>query len=163
QGRVGLREDRARRRGHHRESRVGAELHGHHLQGAGPRPHQAEHEQRRPAHPPRRRRRQADQGGAGMRLALKLTLPGVLALAFVAGAAGPPAAKKKPAPISDQLDYVFFALDRPVLIRMHVRLGEQPYSVAWEAWMNKMFAWFDKNNDGFLDKTEAGRLLQPNF
>jgi Ca2+-binding EF-hand superfamily protein len=98
-----------------------------------------------------------------MRLALKLTLPGVLALAFVAGAAGPPVAKKKPAPISDQLDYVFFALDRPVLIRMHVRLGEQPYSVAWEAWMNKMFAWFDKNNDGFLDKTEAGRLLQPNF
>jgi Ca2+-binding EF-hand superfamily protein len=76
--------------------------------------------------------------------------------------AGPPARKAKPV-ASDQLDYVFFASDRPILIRLHVRIGDQPYSVAWEAWMNKMFAWFDKNGDGFLNAAEAARIPEANF
>jgi Ca2+-binding EF-hand superfamily protein len=97
-----------------------------------------------------------------MRLALRIALPGVLALAILASAAGPPPARK-PARASDQLDYLFLASDRPVLIRLHVRLGEKPYSAGWEAWMDKLFTWFDKDGDGFLSPAEAARLPHPNF
>ena len=103
-----------------------------------------------------------------MRLALKCTLLCGLVLAFIVlaassdrlGAAAPPT--KKPARASDQLDYVFFASDRPVLIRMHVQVGDKPYFAAHDAWLDKLFAWFDKNGDGFLDATEGGRLMAVN-
>jgi len=105
-----------------------------------------------------------------MRLPLRLTLHGGLlalcASVFLAGpvdrleSAGPPPAPPGP---SDQLDYVFFASDRPVLIRMHVRVGDQPYSVAWDAWIDKLFKWFDKNGDGFLNAAEVARIPEANF
>jgi Ca2+-binding EF-hand superfamily protein len=94
---------------------------------------------------------------------------GVLALAIVASAAGPPAAKPVSKPVakapevSDQLDYIFLASDRPVLIRVHLRVGDKPYSVAWEGWMDKLFTWFDKDGDGFLSSKEAARLQPAQF
>jgi Ca2+-binding EF-hand superfamily protein len=110
-----------------------------------------------------------------MRPVLKLTLAGLLALAIVVcfgvgpadrlGAAAPPGVKRAPkAPeASDKLDYVFLASDRPVRIRVHLRVGDKPYSVAWDSWMDQLFVWFDKDGDGYLNKTEAGRLVQPQF
>ena len=100
-----------------------------------------------------------------MRKSHHLALLGVLAAGDHRRAAAPPARKPvaKTPEASDQLDYVFFASDRPVLIRLHLRVGEKPYSAAFDDWMNKLFTWFDKNGDGSLDPTEAGRLQQANL
>jgi len=85
-----------------------------------------------------------------------------LALAFPAGGAAPPSstrpfARQEP----DQLDFLFLSSDRPVLIRLHIRAGDKPYTAVWEAFMDKVFAWFDKDNDGSLSPTEAARLMPP--
>jgi Ca2+-binding EF-hand superfamily protein len=111
-----------------------------------------------------------------MSRAIHLALPGLLALAFAAGAVAPPpapvskpaprpAAKPavKAAPTPDQLDFIFFGSDRPVLIRLHLQIGDKPYPTAWEAWMDRLFAWFDKNNDGTLSPAEAARLMPGQF
>jgi len=85
----------------------------------------------------------------------------LLVLAFAADAAAPITTTKpfsRPAP--DQVDYLFLASDRPILIRIHLRaLGDKPYGAVQEAFFDKLFAWFDVNNDGFLSKEEAGRLM----
>jgi Ca2+-binding EF-hand superfamily protein len=62
---------------------------------------------------------------------------------------------------ADRLDYVFLASDKPVLIRLHLRLGEKVYDADWHRWMDQMFAWFDRNNDGWLSAAEVARLPQP--
>jgi len=84
----------------------------------------------------------------------------MLAVVLLSEAAAPPPTL---APSLDQLDYVFFASDRPVRIRLHVRMGDRPYDVAWHEFMDRLFAWFDKNNNGSLDSTEAARLMPGNF
>jgi Ca2+-binding EF-hand superfamily protein len=96
--------------------------------------------------------------------------PAALALALLGAglltAAGPPAGKKAEArkaaaaaPSSDALEGVFLASDRPVLLRLHLRIGNQPYHTVWSAYMKKLFAWLDRNGDGFLDKKEVeGRV-----
>jgi Ca2+-binding EF-hand superfamily protein len=58
---------------------------------------------------------------------------------------------------------MFFGSDRPVLIRVHLMIGDKPYTAAWEAWMDKLFAWFDLDNNGFLDQKEAARLMTSQF
>jgi Ca2+-binding EF-hand superfamily protein len=101
-----------------------------------------------------------------MNRALRLSLLGVLALAIVASAAAPPPTKKTTArlpKLSDRLEYVFLASDRPVFIRMHLLVGDKPYAAAWEAWMDKLFTWFDKDGNGFLDQKEAARLQQAQY
>ena len=108
-----------------------------------------------------------------MTRALPLALSGLLALALVAGAVAPPVPPSAPAraarppvrtaPADDQLDFMFFASDRPVLIRLHLRIGDKPYSVAWDAWMDRLFAWFDKDNNGTLSPAEVARLIPSNF
>lgn len=95
-----------------------------------------------------------------MRTALRFAPLLLLALAFSAEAAAPhtptrPFAKQE----ADQLNYLFLASDRPVLIRLHLRAGDKPYSAVWEAFMDKLFVWFDKDNDGFLSPAEAARLM----
>jgi len=115
-----------------------------------------------------------------MTRALTLALPAVLALTFAVGAVAPPAAKpSKPGatapakaaprlmargePAADQLDFIFYASDRPVLIRLHLNIGDKPYSAAWDVWMDKMFAWFDKDKNGTLNAAEVARLVQASF
>src|SRR5262245_10668238 len=78
-----------------------------------------------------------------------------LNLQALAAGAAPPAT---PARQADQLDYAFFASDRPVLIRLHLRIGDRPYDAAWNDWMAKLFAWFDKNGNGVLEANEVARL-----
>jgi Ca2+-binding EF-hand superfamily protein len=57
----------------------------------------------------------------------------------------------------DYLDFVFVASDRPVLLRLHLRNNGKPYSAAWDAYLQKLHAYLDKNGDGSLDKTETER------
>ena len=92
-----------------------------------------------------------------MRRALQLSLAAGMLLALASFAAGPPT---RPMREADQLDYAFLASDRPVLIRLHLRLGEKVYDADWHKWMDKLFAWFDKNNDGYIDTREVGRIPQ---
>jgi len=92
--------------------------------------------------------------------ALKLAPLLLLAFSLSAEAAAPltptkPFAKRP----DDQLDFLFLASDRPVLIRLHLRAGDKPYVAVWEAFMDKLFAWFDKDNDGFLSQAEVARLM----
>jgi Ca2+-binding EF-hand superfamily protein len=64
-------------------------------------------------------------------------------------------------PDDDRLDFVFLASDRPVFLRLHMRHDGRPYSAAWDDYMKKFFAYFDRNGDGKLDKAEAQRV--PNY
>ena len=68
------------------------------------------------------------------------------------------AAAPPPAHADDQLDFLFLASDRPVLIRMHVRMGDRPYDATWVVFMDKLFDWFDKDKDGTLSPAEVARL-----
>jgi len=97
-----------------------------------------------------------------MMRACTCALAAALAAAIVAGAAAPPRSPRT-AQSSDQLDYLFLANDRPVLMRFHVRLGDKPYDAAWVEFMDRVFKWFDKDNDGSLSAAEAARLPQPNI
>jgi Ca2+-binding EF-hand superfamily protein len=81
----------------------------------------------------------------------------LLALAPPAPAAAPPATMRAP----DQLDYLFLGSDRPVHLRLHVRVGDKPYNAPWAEFMDKLFAWFDRDNDGSLSPAEVARLPMP--
>ena len=89
-------------------------------------------------------------------LASFLLLLGAGLLCF---AAAPP---PKPLRADDQLDYLFLGSDRPVLIRLHVRMGDKPYDAPWVEFMDRLFSWFDKDGDGFLSPVEAARLPSVN-
>jgi Ca2+-binding EF-hand superfamily protein len=67
------------------------------------------------------------------------------------------------APAIDYLDFVFVASDRPVLVRLHMRQGDRPYSAAWDDYMKKFFDYFDKNGDGKLSKAEVERAPNTQF
>jgi Ca2+-binding EF-hand superfamily protein len=94
-------------------------------------------------------------------LGLALTAAGLLI------AAGPPARKAPPKPAApavvppadDDVNGLYLASDRPYLIRLHLRVGNRPYYADWDDYMKKLFAWFDRNGDGFLSKQEVeGRV-----
>lgn len=72
-------------------------------------------------------------------------------------------AKPLTAPAIDYLDFVFVASDRPVLLRLHMRNGNRPYSAAWDDYMKKFFDYFDKNGDGKLSKAEVERAPNTQF
>jgi Ca2+-binding EF-hand superfamily protein len=96
---------------------------------------------------------------------VRRSLPAVVMLlgaALLAPGAAPPtagiSAVVRPAKADDQLDYLFLGSDRPVLIRLHVRMGDRSHRAVWVEFMDKLFAWFDKDNDGFLSPTEVTRV-----
>lgn len=66
------------------------------------------------------------------------------------------------API-DYLDFVFAANDRPVLLRLHLRNGNRPYTAGWDDYLKKFYDYFDRNGDGILDKAEAERAPNTQF
>jgi Ca2+-binding EF-hand superfamily protein len=66
-------------------------------------------------------------------------------------------------PAIDYLDFAFMASDRPVLLRLHMRNGNRPYSAAWDDYLKKFYDYFDKNGDGVLDKAEAERAPNIQF
>jgi Ca2+-binding EF-hand superfamily protein len=86
---------------------------------------------------------------------------------YEAVAEGKPAAKQQTADAAEgkprfiepsgYLDFVFVANDRPVLLRMHLRNNGKHYSAGWDNYMQKLYAYLDKNGDGVLDKAETER------
>jgi Ca2+-binding EF-hand superfamily protein len=73
-----------------------------------------------------------------------------------ASAADNPLAKPQAAAVDkDVQDIVFFSPARPVLIRLHLRIDGQPYTKAWDDYMDQLFAYLDLNGDGVLSKEEA--------
>jgi Ca2+-binding EF-hand superfamily protein len=72
-------------------------------------------------------------------------------------AAGPP----RPVPPDDTQDVLFLCDERPVLLRLHLRLDGRPAATRWHAFMARLFAFLDRNGDGVLDRTEAGRAPAP--
>jgi len=62
-----------------------------------------------------------------------------------------------PAAPGDVQDLVYLRGNRPVLLRVHVRVNEKPFAEIWEAYIDQLFAHLDVNGDGVLDREEAGR------
>lgn len=62
-----------------------------------------------------------------------------------------------PAPANDVQDLVFLRGNRPVLLRLHVRVAGKPFTAIWDAYIDQLFAHLDVNGDGVLDQAEAGR------
>jgi Ca2+-binding EF-hand superfamily protein len=77
--------------------------------------------------------------------------------------AAPPARTPAAAPRVDYRDYVFLASDRPVLLRLHVQMNGKPYFAAWNAFMRKWFAHFDRDGNGVLSKAELERAPNAPF
>jgi Ca2+-binding EF-hand superfamily protein len=91
-----------------------------------------------------------------MRASLFL-LPLAAVLAVLPAPAAPPAPAATEVDDEDVQDVVFFSDTRPVLIRLHVRVDGKPYGAAWEAYVQELFNYLDRNGDGVLGRTEAAR------
>jgi Ca2+-binding EF-hand superfamily protein len=81
-----------------------------------------------------------------------LLLPCVLA----AGAA-------EPLPEADSQDVLLLAEAGPVLLRLHVRIDGRPVPAAWGRYLDRLFAYLDRDGDGSLNKAEAARAPAPAF
>src|SRR5262249_17685504 len=61
----------------------------------------------------------------------------------------------------DVQDVVFFGKNRPVMIRLHVFNNGKPFSEAWDAYIQKLFKYVDRDGNGFLDAEECKKLIPP--
>jgi Ca2+-binding EF-hand superfamily protein len=73
------------------------------------------------------------------------------------GAADPPKVSD-PGSAEDVADLILVLDHRPVLVRLHITIDSQPYTVHWERQLKKLFDFLDRDGDGVLDKEEA-RLI----
>src|SRR5262245_51830436 len=67
-------------------------------------------------------------------------------------------AKAKAEAPSDVQDFVLFTDARPILVRLHVRIDDQPFPALWNAFMQHLFDYLDVNGDGNLNKDELERV-----
>src|SRR5262249_57012611 len=89
----------------------------------------------------------------------RLLLPALAAL--VLGLPAGAADETKVAPKSDTYDVVYLAELRPVLLRLHVSVGEKSLSALHEEYIGKIFTFLDVDKNGFLDKDEAAAIPAP--
>jgi Ca2+-binding EF-hand superfamily protein len=85
----------------------------------------------------------------------------LVALAFLVpsvGQAAPPVEAS-----NSYRDFIFLGSERPVLLRLHLVLSGRSYEAPWQEFMDGLFQDLDVNEDGFLDKTEAGRIPRAEF
>jgi Ca2+-binding EF-hand superfamily protein len=47
----------------------------------------------------------------------------------------------------------------PVRLRLDVAVDGQPPAAAWQAFLDRLFDWFDQDGDGFLSRAEVGRMF----
>jgi Ca2+-binding EF-hand superfamily protein len=100
-----------------------------------------------------------------------LTACGLAACGFADDAK--PLAKPEPKPVAkpeskpqaaakeDIQDLVFIADGKLLKFRLHVQVDGKPASLAWEAFVDKLFAWYDRNDDKFLSPQEVARVPNP--
>jgi Ca2+-binding EF-hand superfamily protein len=73
-----------------------------------------------------------------------------------------PAAAKNDAPVEgSQLDIVYFAETRPILIRLHVEIDGRAFDDAYDDYIAALFKFLDRDGDGVLSPTEAARIPSP--
>lgn len=68
-----------------------------------------------------------------------------------------------PVPKEDIQDLVFLHAPQPLRMRLHVSINGKSPTVAWDAFLDKLFVYYDVNNDGYLSPQEAAKLLPPNM
>jgi Ca2+-binding EF-hand superfamily protein len=85
-------------------------------------------------------------------------LVGLAVVVAVTGTAAPPA---DPYAAADVQDLLFLAPDRPLLLRLHLLADGKAAADRWSAYLDRLFAYFDRNGDGVLDKEEAARAFTP--
>src|SRR5262249_2465536 len=73
-------------------------------------------------------------------------------------ACGQAVKEKKAEMPSDVQDLVLFSDARPILVRLHIRIDDQPFPAIWNAFMQHLFDYLDINGDGNLDKDELERV-----
>jgi Ca2+-binding EF-hand superfamily protein len=85
---------------------------------------------------------------------MKRTLFVVLALALsvTAFAADEPAEKA-----DDTQDVLYLGEGRPALLRLHLQIDNKPVFERWDAFMNRVFAFLDRNTNNFLDRVEGSK------
>jgi Ca2+-binding EF-hand superfamily protein len=76
------------------------------------------------------------------------------------GAADPPKGGD-PGSAEDVADVILVLEHRPILVRLHITIDNQPYTTHWEKQLRKVFDFLDRDGDGVLDREEA--LLVPSI
>jgi Ca2+-binding EF-hand superfamily protein len=61
-------------------------------------------------------------------------------------------------PTSDVQDVLFLGADRPIRIRLHIRLNGQAFRQAWNDYLRSLFDYLDVDRDGVLNQQEASRV-----
>lgn len=91
-----------------------------------------------------------------------MTRPALLAAALAGLAAATDADPPRPAPPAGTVqDVVYFARGGPVRARFHVGIAGKPADAAWQAAVDALFAYLDRNGDGVLDAKERAALTRP--
>jgi Ca2+-binding EF-hand superfamily protein len=80
-----------------------------------------------------------------------------LLLAAPAGHAAETPKRADPGAAEDVQDVLFFGDSRPLLIRLHILVDGKPYAARWTEHVTRWFHFLDRDDDGLLDRTEAGR------
>src|SRR5262249_3874316 len=101
-----------------------------------------------------------------IRLGLRGGLLGVAVLAALVPLVSPsdeqPRAAKNDAPVDgSQLDIVYFAETRPILIRLHIEIDGRAFDDAYDDYIAALFKFLDRDGDGVLSPTEAARMPTP--
>src|SRR5229473_7738899 len=69
-----------------------------------------------------------------------------------------------PAPdVNEIQDILFLGDNRPMRMRLHVRIDGKAFESQWDAYMSKLFDYCDLNADGVLSKAEAEKVPSVSF
>ena len=71
----------------------------------------------------------------------------------------PPYVDTEPLAVPDTLEVVFYARSRPVRIRIVVSAGEKSFIQSWDATLKALFAVFDRDRDGYLNRYELEQIF----
>jgi Ca2+-binding EF-hand superfamily protein len=91
-----------------------------------------------------------------------LPRPTVLLAAVALGLPGVRAAAPDPSVAEDVQDLIYFAPSRPFLFRLHLRSDGKAVPTLWAAYLRRLFAFLDRDDDGVLNNEEAARVLPAN-
>lgn len=86
-------------------------------------------------------------------------VPGIASSAESAGRVLPPFRSTDIGTVSDRLEVVFYAKTRPVRLTVVVATDGKSMTARWEAHLAKLFAAFDRDHDGFLNRHELEHIF----